>query len=291
MMRIVVLGSTGQVGWESVRALAPLGEVTGLDYPEVDFTQPDVLAQRMVELQPHVIYNAVAYTAVDQAEREPERARVINATAVGALAEAARQLNAVLVHYSTDYVFDGTKGCDYVESDPTNPLNVYGQTKLEGEQAVQQVDCAYLVLRTAWVYSSRRDSFVSKVLEWSQHRPSIRVVDDQVSNPTWARMLAETSAQLLARGGEDFVGWVRERRGVYHLAGSGSGSRMAWAQEILRNRPEPAPTVEVLPARSNEFPSLAVRPLVSALNCDRFTQVFDLRLPPWQTALRMAMQG
>jgi dTDP-4-dehydrorhamnose reductase len=273
-----------------MRSLAPLGEVIGLDYPDVDFTRPDVLARQVAEYHPQVIYNAVAYTAVDKAENEQALVRVINATAVGALAETAAKLGAVLIHYSTDYVFDGKKGCAYVETDPTNPLNVYGQTKLEGEQAAQSVDGAYLVLRTAWVYSMRRDSFVSKVLQWSQGKPSLRVVVDQVSNPTWARMLAETAAQLLARGGDDPFNYVKERRGVYHLAGDGIASRLDWAKAILANRPADAPPVEVLPALNSEFPTPAERPLYSAMDCSLFARTFGLHLPAWQDALRMAMQ-
>ena len=288
-MRILVLGSGGQVGWEAVRALSPLGEVIGLDHPEIDFARPESLVRQVMELRPQVIFNAVAYTAVDQAEREPERARVINAASVGALAGAAAKLGAVMLHFSTDYVFDGTKGCAYIESDAPNPLNVYGQTKLEGERAVQNAGGAYLVLRTAWVYSLRRESFVSKVLEWSNDRPSIRVVADQVSNPTWARTLAGTVALLLARGGSNLVDWIAERSGVYHLAGGGAASRLEWAKEILKNAPG-SPQVEVLPALTSEFPTPAERPLYSALDCTLFEKTFDLRLPAWQDALRMAMQ-
>lgn len=289
-MRIVVLGSSGQVGWESLRALAPLGEVIGLDTPEIDLTRPDHLRNVLDDLRPQVIFNAAAYTAVDRAESEPEKARLINSVAAGALAENARRLGAVLVHFSTDYVFDGKKGCTYTETDVPNPLSVYGQTKLEGEQAIQAVDCAYLILRTAWVYSMRRDSFVSKVLQWSQDRLSIRVVMDQVSNPTWARMLAEVCAQLLAKAGaENPAGWVNERRGLYHLAGSGFASRMDWARAILNNRPQSAPQVDVIPALTSEFPAPAERPLYSALDCSRFAQVFNLQLPAWEKALRLAM--
>jgi dTDP-4-dehydrorhamnose reductase len=238
-----------------------------------------------------VIYNAVAYTAVDKAESEPQQARLVNATAVGALAEAAAKLNAVLVHYSTDYVFDGQKGCAYVESDETNPLNVYGVTKLEGEKAIQQVDCAHLIFRTSWVYSLRRDSFVLKVLQWANGRPSIRIVVDQVSNPTWARMLAEVTGQLLARAGSELFDYTYERRGIYHLAGDGYTSRLEWAQAILQNNPSPGQPVEVLPALSSEFPTPANRPLHSTLDCSHFANTFGLRLPPWQHALRLAMQG
>jgi dTDP-4-dehydrorhamnose reductase len=290
-MRILLLGNSGQVGWEAQRALAPLGEVIALDYPQVDFTRPAQLAQQVKELRPDVIYNAVAYTAVDKAESEPEQARLVNATAVGVLAESAAKLNAVLIHFSTDYVFDGQKGCGYVESDPTNPLNVYGVTKLEGEQAIQQIDCAHLIFRTAWVYSFRRDSFVLKVLQWANGRTSIKVVADQVSNPTWARVLAEATGQLLARGGAELTDYIRERRGIYHLAGDGFTSRLQWAQAILANNPAPGQAIEVLPALTSEFPTPAFRPLYSTLDCSRFTSTFGLRLPPWEQALQLAMQG
>ncbi len=289
-MRILVLGNTGQVGWEAQRALSPLGEVIGLDYPEIDFTRPERLSKQVMDLHPQVIYNAVAYTAVDKAESEPERVRVINAASPGVLAEAAARLGAVLIHYSTDYVFDGSKGSAYVEQDAANPLNVYGQTKLEGERAVQQVDGAYLILRTAWVYSLRGDSFVNKVLRWSKDRSSIRVVDDQVSNPTWARMLAEITAQALAMGRGEVLDFVRERRGVYHLAGDGIANRMEWAQEIVKICQPADHGVEILPAASDEFPTPANRPLYSAMDCSLFTRTFGLRMPDWKRALHLALE-
>lgn len=291
-MRILLLGNSGQVGWEAQRALAPLGEVVAVDYPRVDFTQPDLVRKLVMDLRPQVIYNAVAYTAVDKGETEPDRVRLINAETVGVLAEAAAALEAVLIHFSTDYVFDGEKGGAYLETDAPHPLNVYGQSKLEGERAIEQVGCASLILRTAWVYSMRRDrdSFVAKVLQWAKDRSSIRVVADQVSNPTWARMLAEITAQVLARGGSDLYAWLLERRGIYHLAGGGSASRVEWAKAILANRPASSPPVEVLPALTSEFPTPADRPLHSVLDCSRFAQVFGLQLPNWQVALALAMQ-
>lgn len=290
-MRILLLGNSGQVGWEAQRTLASLGEVISADYPQVDFTRPRQVADFVAEVRPDVIYNAVAYTAVDKAENDTARVRLINATSVGVLAESAARLGAALIHYSTDYVYDGLKGSPYLETDETHPLNLYGQTKLEGDLAIQQVDCAYLILRTTWVYSMRtdRDSFVHKVLGWAAGRSSLRVVDDQVSSPTWARMLAEISALALARaGGIPISEWLRERRGVYNLAGGGSTSRLEWAKEILALRP-PDHAVEVLPAKSSEFPTPALRPLTSVLDCARFTEVFGLQLPPWQAALKLAM--
>lgn len=291
MLRILLLGKTGQWGWEAARALAPLGEVIALDYPEVDFTRPESLRSLVAGVNPQVVYNAAAYTAVDRAESEAETARLINAVSPGVLAEAARAARAVMIHTSTDYVFDGTKGSPYLESDAPNPLNVYGQTKLDGERAVEQAGGAYLTLRTSMVYSSRRDSFVAKVLQWSRQQTTLKVVQDQVGNPTWARMLAEITGLLLAKAGPDLYDWASERSGVYHLAGDGCASRLEWAQAILRADPQPEQQIaqQVLPALTSDFPTPAARPLFSALNCDKFIRTFGLRLPPWEDALRLAM--
>jgi dTDP-4-dehydrorhamnose reductase len=217
----------------------------------------------------------------------------INAAAPGVLAEEAAALGAALIHYSTDYVFDGLKGSAYIETDTPNPLNMYGKSKLAGEQAIRQAGGTFLILRTVWVYSLRRDSFVTKVLEWSRRQSTLRLVTDQVGNPTWARMLAEISAQLLAKGGKDPLSWLEERKGLYHLAGSGIASRLEWAQAILRCDParEEQLTREIQPALTAEFPTPARRPLYSALNCDKFTDTFDLRLPDWEEALRLAMEN
>jgi dTDP-4-dehydrorhamnose reductase len=292
-MHIVLIGNTGQLGYELERTLAGLGSVTALDYPELDLNQPGQAAAQVMALQPQVIVNAAAYTAVDQAEANPEAAQRINAEAPGALAEVARRLGAVLVHYSTDYVFDGAKGAPYAETDSPHPLGEYGRSKLAGEQAVQQAGGAYLIFRTAWVYSLRRESFVSKVLGWSRQQETLRLVDDQVSSPTWCRALAEVSAQVLARGLPDATGWVQERSGLYHLAGSGYASRLAWGREILCLDPRAVEqrTRQILPAKTADFPTPAQRPLFSALDCSMFERTFGLRLPAWQTALRLAMQG
>jgi dTDP-4-dehydrorhamnose reductase len=201
-------------------------------------------------------------------------------------------MGAHLIHYSTDYVFDGKKGSAYLESDLPNPLGVYGQSKLAGERSIQEAGGNTLILRTSWVYSLRRDSFVTKVLSWGRRQTSLRVVADQVGNPTWSRPLAETISQLLAMSGRDPYSWILERKGIYHLAGDGYASRLEWAQAILGCDPHPQEQVvqEVLPALTAEFPTPAQRPLFSALDCGRFTQTFDLRLPPWEIALQLAMQ-
>jgi dTDP-4-dehydrorhamnose reductase len=289
-MRILLLGKIGQLGWELNRTLAPLGEITALDYPDIDLTKSDI-QHTIQDHQPQIVINATAYTAVDRAEEEPQLAEAINGRAPGLMAEATKAIGAGLIHYSTDYVFDGKKGQPYIETDATDPLGVYGRSKLVGEEAIQAVGGAYLILRTSWVYSMRRDNFVRKALQWARQHRVMRVVTDQVSNPTWARMLAETTAQLLARTGENPAHWIEERHGVYHLAGSGYASRMEWVQEILHLDPKPGEQVvqEIQPALTSDFPTPAERPLYSALNCDRFRQIFDLSLPDWKTALSLAM--
>src|SRR5512140_631189 len=213
-MRILLLGKNGQLGWELERTLAPLGSVSALDYQELDLQDFDALRLKLRELHPELIVNASAYTNVDKAESEPEKAYAINGAVPGILAEEAASLNASLIHYSTDYVFEGAKEQAYTETDKPNPRNVYGKSKLAGERAIQAVDGAYLILRTAWVYSLAGSSFVGKVLQWSRQNDILRIVDDQVSNPTWARMLAEVTAQVLAQGGDS----IREHKGLYHLA-------------------------------------------------------------------------
>ncbi|HQN44070.1 MAG TPA: dTDP-4-dehydrorhamnose reductase [Anaerolineaceae bacterium] len=287
-MRILLFGKTGQLGWELQRTLPCLGEVTALDYPEVDFSHPESLRTVVRSAAPDVVINAVAYTNVDKAEIEPERCQLINATSVGVIAEESARSNATLIHYSTDYVFDGQKGSPYVEQDLPRPLSIYGQSKLDGEQAVQQVHVPAIILRTSWVYSMRQGGFVTKVLQWSRQQTTLRMVTDQVGNPTWARSLAEITAQMLARAGGD-LDWLNQRRGLYHLGGSGFASRLEWAQAILENDPNAheQTVTELLPALTADFPTPAVRPLFSAMNCDHFTRTFGLRLPPWQIALKL----
>ncbi len=286
-MKILILGRNGQLGWELERTLAPLGPVSALDYTQLDLQDFDAVRKKVRDLRPELIVNASAYTNVDQAERESEKAYAINATAPGILAKEAASLDAALIHYSTDYVFDGRKGRPYSETDVPNPLSVYGRSKLAGERAIQAGGGAYLILRTAWVYSLRGNAFVTKVLHWSRQSETLRIVDDQVSNPTWARMLAEVTAQVLARGGNV----LREHKGLYHLAGRGHASRFEWAQEILRLDPkrEEQAVEQLLPGLTRDFPTPAQRPLFSALDCSRFEDTFGLCLPDWRAALRLAM--
>jgi len=292
-MRIVLFGKNGQLGWELQRVLPSLGEVVALDYEEVDLADLKALETRLAELKPDLIVNASAYTAVDRAESERELAMKINGQAPGVMAEAARRRGAMLVHYSTDYVFDGTKGSPYLETDATHPINVYGESKLAGEEAIRQAADSYLLLRTSWVYSLRLHSgFVKKVLAWARQNEVLRIVEDQVGCPTWARMLAETTGLLLAQGISQPAEYFKSLSGVYHLAGKGGVSRLAWAQAILAHDParaeQRAKTLE--PALSSEFPTPAARPAYSVLNCDHFEATFGLRTPNWEESLELAME-
>jgi dTDP-4-dehydrorhamnose reductase len=292
-MRILLLGKNGQLGWEFQRTLAPLGELIALDWPEVDFSKPETLQDLVRRIQPQVIINAAAYTAVDRAETEYEICRAINAAAPEVLADEARHQRAALIHYSTDYVFDGHKGAAYIEEDAPAPLNTYGVTKFEGEQNVQKVGDAYWIFRTSWVYSSRRDSFVSKVLEWARKNKTLKIVSDQVGGPTWCRMLAEISTLALVNGRQDPYEWVKQTTGLYHLAGSGLASRLEWAQEILKHDPHPGEQLveEMIAAETSEFPTPALRPLYTPMNCTKFEQTFHLSLPHWKAALKLMMEG
>jgi dTDP-4-dehydrorhamnose reductase len=289
--RILLIGKNGQLGWELQRTLPALGELTAVDWPEIDLNQPEMIRELVRTVRPQVILNAAAYTAVDKAETEVELCRAINATAPAILAEEALALNAGLIHYSTDYVFDGAKGSAYIETDTPHPLNQYGRNKLEGEQAIEQAGGAFWILRTSWVYSLRRDSFVTKVLEWSRRQKTMKVVSDQYGCPTWCRLLAEITSLALAQGRQDPVEWIRQTSGLYHLAGDGAANRYEWAQEILKLDPKPdEQMVETLAACATaEFPTPAQRPLFVPMDCGKFMQTFHLRLPPWQQGLKLLM--
>jgi len=291
MTKILQIGTKGQLGWELLRTCAPLGEVIALDYPTVDLSDSAGLRELVRSTNPDIIINAAAYTNVDKAESEPELARAINATGPGILAEEAKKINAVLLHYSTDYVFDGTKSSPYTEADTPNPLSVYGQTKLEGEQAVMASGCSFLVLRSSWIYS-RRSGFVAKVLEWARTQETIRIVDDQISSPTPARLMAEITASLISKIEANPDDWMLERKGIYHCACTGYCSRYEWAREVLRlsSNMHTKPGQQLLPALTSDFSTPAERPLKSRLDSKMFEATFGMKIPHWLKALELAME-
>jgi dTDP-4-dehydrorhamnose reductase len=290
-MRILLFGKNGQLGSELRRSLLPLGPILAVDKDDLDLIDSDALGKFIVDSAPDVVINASAYTAVDRAESEPDLAFAINAIAPGVMSQTADSLGAAFVHFSTDYVFDGAKGSPYHESDQPNPLNIYGQSKLEGERLVIGSGRAALVLRTSWVYSLSGDSFVTKTLGWARQHETLRIVEDQVGSPTWARLLAETTSALLARAGDMPFDYFAGRKGVYHLAGKGAVSRLEFTRQVLALDPRRAEQrcKEVLPARTDEFPTPARRPLFSALDCSRFENTFGLHLPDWQETLALAL--
>jgi dTDP-4-dehydrorhamnose reductase len=285
-MKILLFGKGGQVGWELQRSLAPLGEVVALDFDSVDlcgdFTQPQGLAHTIRRVRPDVIVNAAAHTAVDQAESEPERARTINALAPGVLAEEARTLGAWLVHYSTDYVFDGSGSRPWRETDTPAPLNVYGTTKLEGEQLIVAGCDRHLIFRTSWVYAARGGNFAKTMLRLAQERESLSVIDDQFGAPTGAELLADVTAHALQQ--------VLQRphdAGLYHLAASGVTSWHGYAKWVIASAERSKAAIKIKatkvdPVPTRDFPTPAVRPLNSRLDTTRLQATFGLMLPPWQ---------
>ena len=285
-MKILILGANGQVGWELQRSLAPLGEVEALGHAVLDLTNPDAIRQALRHIAPDVIVNAAAYTAVDRAEQEPELAQAVNGIAPGVLAEEAKHLNAALVHYSTDYIFDGAKGSPYAEIDAPNPMSVYGKTKLAGERAVAAVGCAHLVLRTSWVYAARGKNFLLTIQRLARERDELRVVDDQFGAPTWSRMIAASTSAILSqclhKGSVASV--LRDKGGLYHLTAAGQTSWFGFASEIVKFA-DKAP--RMTPITTAEYPLPAPRPAYSVMSNAKLERVFGLRLPDWRDSLAL----
>ena len=294
-MNILLLGCNGQVGWELQRALAPLGSLTACDFdsPEpwrADFSRPESLRVLVDKVQPQIIVNAAAHTAVDKAESEPDLARVLNATAPGVLAEAARARGALLVHYSTDYVFDGSGQAARAEDAPTGPLSVYGQTKLEGEQAIAASGCAHLILRTSWVYAARGGNFARTMLRLAAERDALQVINDQVGAPTGADLLADVTAHAIRA--------VRERpelQGLYHCVAAGETSWYDYARFVIewaraQGRPIRVAPEAIGPIATSAYPTPARRPLNSRLDTRRLQTAFGLRLPHWQQGVERMLR-
>ncbi len=289
--RILVTGAGGQVGGALVPSLASLGEVVVPCRAELDLADPESVRRAVREFKPHWVVNAAAYTAVDKAESEVEAARAINATALGALGEEARVIGAAVVHFSTDYVFDGSKQSPYIETDATGPLNAYGKTKLEGERALAASGAAHLIFRTSWVYGATGKNFARSILRMARERDVLRIVADQHGAPTWsedlARMTAHVVGQLSARVAQDHAGLsetVSIFNGVYHATGSGETTWFGFAKTIVEEvallEPE-AKLAKVEPIPTAEYPTPARRPMNSRLDCAKLERAFGWRMPGW----------
>ena len=291
-VKALVVGCTGQVGWELRHKLVCLGPVTGVDYPQVDFTQPDSIRQAVRAAAPAVIVNAAAYTAVDKAESEIELAMAINGTAPGVLAEEAKRLGSVLVHYSTDYVFDGAKQGPYVESDVPHPLNVYGRTKLAGDEAIQAVGGDYLILRTSWVYGARGNNFLLTMLRLARERAELRIVDDQIGSPTTSECIAQATAGILAQVLGPAAGGLKGRSGIYNLTCAGETTWFGFARALLtKSAASHGFTVpNLIPITTGEFPRPAKRPANSRLRCQRVEETFGVVMPDWEEALALVLE-
>jgi dTDP-4-dehydrorhamnose reductase len=286
---LLLIGRIGQVGWELRRTLAPLARITCVDFPDIDLTHGDSIRRWVRETQPNVVVNAAAYTAVDKAESDSDTAMKINGVAPGILAEEAKKLGALLVHYSTDYVFDGTKTEPYIETDAPNPLGAYGRTKLAGDESVRSVGGAHLIFRLCWVYGARGQNFMLTMMRLAREREKLQVVGDQVGCPTWSRMIAETTALALkqALAMRDWAALI----GTYHLASSGVTSWHGFAQAIINLMPAGGKKCSVVEAITTpEYPTPARRPAYSVLNCDKLQRTFDLRLPHWEESLKQAIE-
>ena len=286
---ILVIGKIGQVGWELRRTLAPLGQIIAIDFPEIDLTDGNSITKWVRETRPGIVINAAAYTAVDKAESEPEKCRQINGVAPGVLAEEAKKLSAWFVHYSTDYVFDGTKATAYTEQDAPNPLSEYGRSKLAGDQAVMQVDGQHMIFRLCWVYGARGQNFMLTIMRLAREREKLRIVSDQIGCPTWSRMIAQTTTlavQQVLKTADS-----ARFKGVYHLAASGHTSWHGFAEAIVELMPAAGRKCQQVEAITTlEYPLPARRPTRSVLSCEKLQRTFSLSLPDWKDSLKQVLE-
>ena len=290
--RILLTGANGQVGWELQRTLSCLGEVIALDSQALNLADAAAIRRKVREIDPQIMVNSAAYTAVDKAESEVDLARAVNATAPGILAEEAASLGALLVHYSTDYVFNGSGSTPWREDDACDPLNVYGATKLEGERLIQASGCRHLIFRTSWVYGARGSNFLLTMRRLMRERPELKIVDDQMGAPTWCRDLAEATAQVLSQMMSPlFDAEKRTASGVYHMSNAGETSWHGFAQAIQAlDAPDATrEATRLLAIPGSEYPTPARRPLNSRLDNARLEQTFGLRLQDWRSALALCM--
>jgi len=300
LSRILVTGKDGQVGFELLRILATMGEVMGTGRLEMDLADPDSIRRAVRDARPDLIVNAAAYTAVDQAESEPERALAINGVAPGILAEEAKRLGAALVHYSTDYVFDGTKTEPYTEVDQPHPISAYGRSKLAGEEAIQAVDPPHLILRTSWIYGARGKNFLLTILRLAREREELAIVNDQIGAPTWSRAIAAATRGMvvnLGYGQPAFRDAFAEKRGIYNLTAAGQTSWYGFAAAIFAQAASAPPGspfhLERVPAlkpiTTEQYPTPARRPRNSVLSNARQQRAFGIAMPDWKAGLNDCM--
>ena len=303
MSRILVTGKNGQVGFELQRRLARLGQVIAVGRDEMDLADADSIRRAVRKAAPDLIVNAAAYTAVDQAEAEPEIALAINGTAPGILAEEAKRLNAALIHYSSDYVFDGSKDAPYTEEDEPQPMSTYGRSKLAGERAIQEVDAPHLILRTSWVYGARGKNFLLTIMRLAKEREELTIVDDQMGAPTWCRALALATATLLEELSYGQIGFrdaCAAKRGIYNLTATGHTSWHGFAAAILSIAANAKPgksdfalarVPALKPIPTAQYPTPAKRPRNSVLSSAKLQSVFGLAMPDWKSSLADCMNS
>lgn len=292
-MKILLTGTSGQVGWELKRTLMTVGNVISVNRYQLDLGNPDSIRTTIRDIKPDIIVNPGAYTAVDKAESEPDLAMNINGVAPGIMAEEAKGLNAAIIHYSTDYVFDGNKNTPYQETDLTNPQNVYGKTKLAGEEAIKSVGVNYLIFRTSWVYGLRGKNFLLTMQRLAKEKEEIRVVDDQVGAPTWSRMIAEITGQIIAQGQNNLSVFFANNGGIYNLSPSGKTSWYGFADAILK---DDFPNNErklkrLIPIPTSEYVTPASRPAFSLLDNQKLADTFGLKMPEWDQVLKLVLDN
>lgn len=287
-MRILLLGKSGQLGSELHRTLKPLGTLLTPDRSQLDLETITSIRLWLRQWRPETIINAAGYTDVDRAESEPARVSAANSIAPAVLAEEAKRLGATLIHFSTDYIFDGKKSTPYTEIDQPNPLNIYGKSKLAGEQAIRAILESHFIFRTSWLYSAKGENFLTKVLKWSREKEVLHVAADQISSPTWAVMLSKITAQIMSQE----KNFLSERYGTYHLTSRGSTNRFEWAASILELDKDQNKQVvrSLIPVPSSEFAAAAERPSYSVLGCGLFQSKFGIRRLGWKEGLEIAMK-
>lgn len=295
MTTIMLTGKNGQLGWELQRTLQTLGKVIAFDHTSLDLTDDELLRKTIRSIKPDLIVNAAAYTTVDQAETDRDLAMAINAKAPETMAEEAKTLRCALIHYSTDYVFNGDKKDAYTEVDNTDPINVYGESKLLGEQAIQSIDLPFYIFRTSWVYTSRGHNFMLSMLRLMKERDTLNIVSDQFGTPTWSRTIAEATSQILSKtkdgNGLDHSA-ISDLRGIYHLTSNGRTNWCEFAETIYANKPDHLQILDEIKINgipTMEYPTPAKRPLNSTLCTKKISNTFGITPPDWREALRLCL--